>query len=69
MINFISFISVILLSLKAIIPDISNNTNNESSVKERILSNILFVERHNKSPNYVVYQANIEADKKFESKI
>ena len=68
MVNFISYISVILLSLKTIIPDISNNVNNESSIKERLLSNILFVVRHNKSPNYVVYQANIVADKKLNYK-
>ncbi|MEN8120644.1 MAG: DUF4833 domain-containing protein [Bacteroidota bacterium] len=68
MVNFISFISVIFLSLKTIIPDISDNTNNENSIKERLLSNILFVVRHNKSPNYVVYKANIATDKKLNNK-
>ncbi len=65
MINFVSFISVVILSFQTIAPNISNK---ENSIKDRILSNILFVVRHNKSPNYVVYQANIKADKKLNNK-
>ncbi len=60
MTNLISYISVIILSLKAITPDISKN---ENVYKEKLLSNILFVVRHNKSPNYVVYQANLATNK------
>lgn len=68
MVNFISYISVIILSFKLILPNVSNNVNSSNSVKERLLSNILFVVRHNKSPNYVVYKANLVADKKLNHK-
>jgi len=64
MINFISYISVIILSFNSILPNAANNGNGGISIKEKLMSNILFVVRHNKSPNYVVYQANLMVDKK-----
>ncbi len=60
----LSYFSVIAFTLNSFSPNSSNLTNSKNHVKERIISNTLFVVRHNKSPNYVVYQANLAANKK-----
>ena len=64
----LSYIPVIALYVNLFSPNIPKEISSNKSFKEKLISNTLFVVRHNKSPNYVVYQANLETNKKLNAK-
>jgi len=64
----LSFFSILALSVSPVFNNTGTAAFSKNSFKEKPAINTLFVVRHNKSPNYVVYQANIEANKKLNIK-